>query len=179
MQMLPALGRRFEKLEWQKGKLLAELTQWPASRLCFRPNPEGWSALEVLDHLIKVEKGILDAVREQLAGGSPITFTNRAGAWLVISVMHSPLRVRVPDKVRFVLPQTENDLAELAANWCEIRQQLGNLLKSLPPSHLRCGLFQHPVSGWMNIGSTLAFLSAHLHHHGYQLKRLKTAALND
>jgi len=134
--------------------------------------------LDVLDHLVKVEEALLEAAHEQLPNGIPVTFKDRVGAFFVISVMRSPMRVKVPTSATMVLPEATTDSHDTAKRWSEVREQMANLLRSLQPEQLRTGLFRHPVSEWMTMANALAFLSAHLRHHEYQLNRLNSATRN-
>lgn len=174
--MTPALWKRFENLNRQKQSVLSCVAGLSATQLRFRSEPASWSVLDVLDHLVKVEKALLEAVRAQLPNGTPMTFRDRVGAFLITCVMLLPTRVKVPASASMVLPEKTADLDEIAATWSEVREQMANLLVSLHPDQLRPGLFRHPVSGWMTMPDALTFLSAHLRHHQYQLSRLKSAS---
>jgi hypothetical protein len=66
-------------------------------------------------------------------------------------------------------------MAEAIGQWVKNRERLFSLLDSLQPDQLSLGVFRHPVSGWMTMPQALAFLSAHIRHHEYQLDRLKSA----
>jgi hypothetical protein len=171
--MRPELERRFSHLERQKQALLEDLATWPAARLSFRPAPSAWSALEVLDHLCRVERGWTLAVRRNLADGPQVTVRDRVGALVVNAVMRSPRRVKVPAAATAVLPAGAHDLPALASRWADGRLQMHALLDGLVPGQCRKGVFKHPVAGWMPIPTALTFLSAHLRHHGYQLDRLR------
>ena len=165
----------FDTLQRQKEAVLLGVSTWPAERLRFRPQPTAWSTLNVLDHLLKTEQGVFDAVGKSLPGGHPVTWKDRFGEWMVIGVMRSPIRVKVPASAQTVLPGETSDLPMITKQWQETREQAAQLLASLSPGQLRCGLFQHPIAGWMTMLQTVRFLSAHLQHHGYQLNRLKRA----
>lgn len=174
--MSNALQRRLDQLEGQKREVLSDAAQLSAIDLRFRPEPGVWSALDVLDHLVKVEQSSLRTVRRHLPQGASISFRDRMGAWFINSIMLSPMRVKVPASASMVLPAAATDLAAIAASWSEVRMQLSDLLGSLQPEQFRIGVFRHPLSGWMTITDTLRFLSTHLQHHKYQLNRLKFAA---
>lgn len=169
----PELKRRFAKLEGQKRAVVAEVGALSAAQLNFRPGSGVWSVLDVVDHLIKVETGWLGAVRTELPDGKPVTLRDRVGAMVVNGVMRSPIRVRVPAGAEMVLPAPAVDREEAGARWDGVREEMVGLLSSLTPSQLRCGVFRHPVSGWMTVAGSLDFLSAHLRHHEYQLGRLR------
>jgi uncharacterized damage-inducible protein DinB len=173
--MTRAILRRFERLERQKCSILSGVMRLSAAQLHFRPAPAAWSVLDVLDHLIRVEKALLEAVREHLPSGAPLTFRDRVRAWLLTAVMLTPIRVKVPASASVVWPERTADLPEAAASWDDVRGRMANLLGSLQPEQRYRGLFRHPVSGWMTMADALAFLAAHLRHHEYQLNRLKSA----
>jgi len=69
--MTPGIRQFYEKLEMQKKTLLFEVALWSPAQVHFRPKPCAWSALDVLDHLVKVEVALIDAVRSQLPDGNP------------------------------------------------------------------------------------------------------------
>jgi hypothetical protein len=50
-------------LEQQKADLLARVAGWPSARLAYRLTPLAWSVVEVVDHLGRVEAGILAAAK--------------------------------------------------------------------------------------------------------------------
>ncbi len=139
----------------------------------FRPDAASWSALDVISHLVKVEAAFIRRVKDSLPEGNAVTMKERFRALVVVGVMRSPARVKVPAGAAAVLPESSVSLAELAAEWSEVRRQMRLLLDSIPTDQMRRGFSKHPVSGWMSIPMALRFLSAHLHHHEYQLRRLE------
>jgi len=174
--MTPGIRQLYEKLEMQKKTLLSEVALWSPAQVHFRPKPSAWSALDVLDHLVKVEVAVIDAVRSQLPDGNPMTLRDRVGALFILLVMLSPMRVKVPAAALTVLPEVMTDDASgIATHWEQVRGEMGILLQSLQLNQLDRALFRHPVSGWMTMRQAIAFLSAHLRHHEYQLDRLKYA----
>jgi hypothetical protein len=162
----------FNKLEARKAAVLARLESWPSEQLAFRPNSTAWTALDVVSHLVKVEAAFIGRVKDSLADGKIVTIREQCMALVVIGVMRSPARVKVPAGASGVLPEPSASLAELAAEWSAVRANIRLLLDSIPPNQMNQGFFKHPVSGWMSIPMALRFLSAHLRHHEYQLKRL-------
>lgn len=173
--MNAAVRRPFEELQRRQEAVLLDLGRWPVARLQFRPSPTSWSALDVLDHAIKVEKGCLQSLRQNLPEGHKVGARERFGAFMVITVMRSPTRVRTPAAVPQVLPAGEHDLAAMTREWQIIQKKMTRVLDDLSAPQLRCGLFPHPVSGWMTAPQAMSFLAAHLRHHRYQLNRLERA----
>lgn len=171
--MTKVTHQRLDTLTRQKKGMLRQLSGWSEAQLSFRPNPTQWSALDMLDHLVKVEKAAHAAVFKNLPRGHPITLKDRLGAQAVFAVMRSPIRVKVPAAASVVLPEQTADLPKIEAHWNNVRQEILELLNSLQPPQFQVGLFRHPVSGWMTITGALTFLSVHLKHHEYQLDRIR------
>ena len=51
--------------------------------------------------------------------------------------------------------------------------ELALLLAELGLERQSCGLFQHPVGGWMGMPQVLEFFRVHVTHHDFQLARLR------
>jgi uncharacterized damage-inducible protein DinB len=173
-----SLLKSHEALERQKHAFLSRVAGLSTSQLHFRPVPGSWSVSDILDHLVRVEKELLTAVRAELPSGTARGLRDRIGAVFIICVMLSPMRVKAPASVPGILPQTTTDPTNTALRWAEVRTEMADLLGRLRTDQLRAGLFRHPVSGWMTIQQALTFLSAHMRHHTYQLNRLMSAMRN-
>lgn len=171
-----ALGRSFEKLERRKQTVLSDVGGLSPAQARFQSEPAAWSALEVLDHLVKVERGFLEGVRKALPHGAPVPFLDRVKALAVIAVMQSPIRVKVPTSALTVLPEAATDLTGIVTRWDNVRHDMADLIRSLDTEQLSQGVFRHPVSGWMTMPRAITFLSAHIRHHRYQLQRIKWRA---
>lgn len=164
---------QFETLQQQKETVLAGLADWPGEQLQFRPAAASWSALDILDHLVKVEKAWLDAAERSLPNGHSVTSQDWLRGWLVWCVLRSPLRLKVPASAVQVWPEESVPYEVISSQWQGTRNQMAERLSGLSAAQLGRGLFQHPVSGWMTPLQSIRFLSAHLQHHSYQFKRLK------
>jgi hypothetical protein len=66
-------------LEQQKAEILASLAAWPASQLTYRPTPTAWSAVEVLDHVVRVEREILAAALRGVVAPRRLGVRDRVG----------------------------------------------------------------------------------------------------
>ena len=173
-----AIWEVFSRLERQKEAVLSQVISWPEGRLLFRQEANSWSTLDVVDHLVKVERSSLAAVRSSLPHGHHVTLKDRLGGFMVITVMKSPMRVKVPSSASAVFPDFKTDLLKVSEEWSQTRVILRKVLESLSAEQLRCGLLCHPVAGWMTMSGAMAFLSAHMRHHGFQLRRLEKASMS-
>lgn len=171
------MNRHFHHLDLNTGKFLREISSFSPNQLQFRYAPGSWCALEVLDHVIKTESSIFDEMREHL----PRRFTPPRGdpfrCSVVNAVMRSPFRVRVPPHVASLIqPEMRIGLDELVAGWLRLREDMRAWLGEPAPGMARFSAFKHPVGGWMRLSQAFTFLAAHVHHHRYQLKRIRKSA---
>lgn len=167
------LHKSLARLEEQKAKVAGDLQGWCEAALQLRPEPGSWSALDVVDHLSRVESGVLGAMRSGIGSARRVTWKESAGAIAVRLVMYSPMRVAVPKGAEVALPDPVPDLAGNLERWDGVRRELTALCDSVSLEQNQCGVFRHPVSGWLTVPQTLGFLSSHLRHHEYQLRRLR------
>jgi hypothetical protein len=168
------LQRRFQTLERQKQATLAQLHRHSSEQLQLRPTPSAWSMIQIAEHLQRTEQAILSAAFSQ--PHAPLqTLPQRISAGLMIALSLSPARIRVPKAVSVIAPAESLTLPELEARWAATRSRLEAEIRTFPADKARCNVFRHPVSGWMTLLQTLHFLSAHLTHHGYQLRRVRRA----
>lgn len=157
--------------------LFRNLERWPVTSLNWRATAENWSALDVAEHVVMTEQAILRVMVENLRhGGRQIRTTDRWKSALVLAIMLAPTRVKIPNAVRYLQPSgTQTDIPALREVWAEGHRDLRQFLDGLTLSEQGAGLFRHPVGGWTTAGGALAFLRAHLHHHGYQIRRIEKA----
>jgi len=161
-----AVAARFAVL----GARLA-LLDHSAERLGFRPEGKGWCALDVVQHLVLVEEGVVGYARKKLqAPAQPVSFVDRAKLALLVGLLKAPTRVRAP--VPQVVPVETLPLAELRPRWERVRKELREVLAELQGERLRTMLFRHPVGGPLDAVGTLTFLDEHAKHHDAQIRRI-------
>ena len=163
------------KLEKQKADLLLEIGTWPLAKVRYQPSPREWSALQILDHLLKTEVAIREAARKGLVQPHRIGLTDRLRTRFLHSVFQSDRRVKVPSSASQVLPGSDPDLQTMIEQWQKSRGALQHLAQNVTEEQQTKGIFRHPVGGWMGLSEILDFFSVHLTHHSYQLARLKEA----
>lgn len=165
------LERRLDDLDDWKDALLGSLAIESAERLAFRPEGKGWCALDVVQHLVLVEEGVVGYARKKLqASPQPVSFLDRAKLALLVALMRSPIRVRAP--LPQVVPDEIVPLTDISARWERVRKELREILVSLPEERRKALLFRHPVSGPLDPAGTLDFVEAHAKHHDVQFRRI-------
>jgi hypothetical protein len=170
-------GHSLKELEAQKSAFLAELAQWPAHAMDRRPDPTNWSAVEVVDHLVKTEVEILHAAREGLKRPRPIRSVDKVRTRFLQSIFASDRRVKVPAKATVVLPGSDLQFTELVQRWGESRVELDRFLRENNGDALSSGIFHHPVGGRMGMEQIMNFFAVHVAHHRFQVMRIKSAVL--
>jgi len=171
------LLRSLSILERRRQNLFCELQSWTPEQLGFRPSPGGWSALDLLDHLILTEKAVLDTITRNLSLSINVKFSDRCRNGLLLVFMALPVRLRVPESVRHILPgDIQFDLLALRRRWADDRKILSGFLRDLNSNVLKSGVFRHPAGGWATPFGALLFLHSHFFHHMYQLRRLRKKA---
>ena len=161
-------------LERKKDELLESLQRWPEEHLQFQPAGGGWSAAQVVDHLVRTETEIVAAAQAGLAQPHRIGVRDRAGTWFLQRVFQSNRKVKAPGSVQAIMPADAPSLAECAQRWGRTREELAALKEDAELASGQ-GLFRHPVGGWMTMDGVLDFFAVHIHHHGFQLAALERA----
>lgn len=174
-ETLVSLTSTLAMLEQQRADVLQEISAWSPDHSIYRPAPTAWSAVEVLDHLVRVEREILAATQRGIATPHPRRIRDRVRVAMLDWLFRSDRRVRAPTSVPAILPSSQADLATLRHEWAEVRHDLAQFLALLPHDYPDSGVFKHPVAGWMSIPQVLRFFWVHTHHHRFQLARLRIA----
>ena len=172
----PMCSRIFQQLEAQRSELLAELTLWSPDRLAFRPAPNAWSAVQVLDHIVRCETGTVADIRAGLKHPHPLGPEERPHIAMLDRSLRSDRAFQVPAEAPEIHPGARTTLPGVAERWQQARTGLAALLQPLTPADLEFGVFHHPFAGWMTLPDVLDHLSAHLYHHGFQIARLRESS---
>ncbi len=172
--MLKPLRRRLDRMEGHRSALVGELAGLSEAQLGFRPGPDSWHLLDVVEHLVRIEEVVvLKAV--QLPRSRTLGEGIRAAGSLVLLrlILGSGVRLKVPGKA--VLPQGTATLPELRERWDRVREKLEAVLGDMTAADLRRPMMRHPACGWLTPAQTLSFLEHHLLHHRRQLMRIRGA----
>ena len=161
-------------LESETETLLSKLDGWSQACLSYRPSVTTWSALQVLEHLVKTEEEILVLARKGAQNPHRIGVRDRLGFFSIMRVFQTNRRVKTPSSAAQVLPGLGLALDILRERWQRTRSDFRVFQEQLTPKQARLGLFRHPVIGWMGMQQILDFFWVHIVHHGFQIERLRT-----
>jgi hypothetical protein len=167
------LQKRFDRLESTREETLTRLQGHDRARLN-RPRPDGgWSALQVLHHVITAEAGTLGYISKKMRGGTGLPRAGLVSRLRLLALQMgnaSPLRFRAPGVTADV--PAEIDPEELVRRWDEVRAAWRERLDGFPDELLDRMVFRHGMVGLMGLPDTLTFLQSHLAHHARQVERL-------
>jgi hypothetical protein len=175
--MHPVLQKRFTTLEQRKQLFMNVLETSTEQQYTFKPTAEAWNMLEVAQHLIKAERGLLALALKSVDVGEP-NMRSRLGYWFVVAAFKTPLKVKVPERVKKAAePKTGEvlELREIQDTWGTTRGQLRSYLENQPASALPKPVTRHPFVNPMTLGQMLSFFDVHIAHHRHQLNRLQNA----
>jgi len=174
MDMLPHLSPRLATLDQAREAFLAPIRSASDQQRSFRPAPGAWSMLDVTEHLVLAEEKSLLGMLKGPPAGTTITPLARVRMAMVLVVMRTDIRVKVP--VARVLPSGSVALAELETRWVDARRGLEQFLATLTLAEARAARFRHPIGGWVTVGTGVTFYTAHIRHHARQVRRIRRAA---
>ncbi|HEY3927811.1 MAG TPA: DinB family protein [Candidatus Koribacter sp.] len=170
-KMIGKLVRSLKRLERDRESFFEELRALSAKELHFRAAEKSWSPLEVLDHLVRMEKLIAAQLAQNRGSTRKILLKDRLRNLAVRGVMRSSMRVTTPKGAEASLPGDEKPLEMVLTEWAAQRQVLKLVLASFAAEDTRYGTFRHPVGGWMTANGSLKFIDSHVVHHRLQVKR--------
>jgi hypothetical protein len=165
--------RLLARLESRRRELMAEADRLTAEQLTFRPAPNAWSALDVIEHLVKVEEEIAARVRPRSPRGLIGTLKAKAalGAMCVLFGMRG--RIKVP--VQGILPLGGVTLSDLARRWEAAEAALRERLEGFGDQDWSRPMMRHPLLGLLTPAEGLTFLRWHIGHHRRQIARIRRA----
>ena len=165
----------FRPIEAERNLVLTQLEGWSAERLRFRPTPKAWSAIEVLDHVVRAETGTIADVQAGLQNPRILGSELRPRVEELDRALRSEQFFLVPAGAEAIHPDAQTTWPQVVLRWQHARTEARSLLEGLTPAHACCGVFCHPFAGWMTVHEVLEHFSAHLCHHRFQLRRIRAA----
>jgi uncharacterized damage-inducible protein DinB len=159
------------RIESRHREVIAEVDQLTTEQLTFRSTPNAWSALDVIEHLVKVEEGIASRVRPREARGLVEAAKVKAALGIMRVVFAVGGRIRVP--VQAVLPLGGVTLSDLVSRWDAAQVALRERLEGLDDRDWSRPMMRHPLIGRLTPSECLVFIHRHMGHHRRQISRIR------
>ena len=169
--MLPKVQKIYEGLINKREKLLQRLDTLESEVLSFKAGPDKWSIVEVVEHLVIAEEGLIDQLTAEVHS-PPLDIESRSAKryQTVIKVMERDIEVDVPHES--LEPQGRTTLDDLLSQWENIRNKLTELLADFKEENKDDMVFRHPFAGPLDIMETLHFFDVHYDNHMRQIDRI-------
>lgn len=141
-------------------------------------SPENWGAAEVLRHLQLAEQGIwryLEKKSNANVEDLPRTDLHSDAAGLrLIQALESNRKWKDPTNGVISPKEYELSAFDIWTEWKSGHEKAWQNAASIfeDKAWFTVQLFKHPLAGYLSLSDTLAFCSAHIHHHIKQLERL-------
>lgn len=167
-----AIQDAFERLETTRAEVLRLLEGHDHDVLNRTRGDGGWSALQVLHHVVAAEGATLAYIKKKMQAGTAIPRAGLRSRLRLLALrlaLASPLRFRAPAATASVPP--EIDAEKLRADWESGRGAWRALLTAFPEDLVARQVFRHPLVGRMGLSDTLGFMRSHLDHHARQVER--------
>lgn len=159
-----------------KEAIFNELDSWSMEQHIAQPEG-GWSASQVIEHLLSSEFGTLGYMKKKTSSG----FEAIEIAGLENQQASTALNTRLASGERYkapaVLPEPVGgtDWATQKAQWNALRSDFEQFINSLTPEFFDRLIFRQPIAGPLNLKQTMEFIAHHIEHHHPQLGRIKAA----
>jgi hypothetical protein len=169
--MLLNIQQQYDSLKLKLEALLQLIDSQTDEVLSFKAGPDKWSIVEVVEHLVIAEEGLLKQLSTNIPDSTldPEAKTPEKHQ-TVIKVMERDIEVDVPHES--LEPHGHIALEDLLIQWNEIREKLPGLLAEIKPEKKDDPVFQHPYGGPLDIADTLQFFEVHFDNHMRHIDRV-------
>jgi len=171
--MQPIIQQRWQQLSDPKDDMWLLIDSIAAENMQ-RPEPDNWSATQVIEHLLASEGGTLGYMLKKSSGGwDTLENADKAhheNSRSINERLRSDERYKAPDVLP--VPPNASSKEELMNQWNALREKLENFIDTIEVQHLDKLVFRQPAAGMLNIVHTLEFMEAHLRHHLPQVQRI-------
>ncbi len=156
--------------------LLHFLEQYPEEILNRKPPTGGWSAMQVVHHLIMSEELSMRYVQKKMSFEGKYEITGWTEGWrsfVLWTFLKLPFKFKAPAKIGGddgALPGYSTK-AETFERWHQIRSQWHGFIQNMPEDIAQRTVYQHPRAGKIGWLHMVTFFQTHLWRHRQQILR--------
>lgn len=172
--MPPSLQYRLDALDAALDALVDELSGHSIEALQQPPAPGQWSALQVMQHLMRSEELSMQYLRKKLSYQPELQKAGMAAALrsrLLRFYLRLPFKFKAPAPVDASTFKTDVSLDELARRWRANRRELRAFLDGLPADLYDKEVYKHPFAGRLTLMGMVDFFDGHFRRHREQIRR--------
>ena len=172
--MAAPLQALIDALDRERLALLDRVDALGDGAISARPQPDAWSILEIVEHLVVAEAVILQGLppAAELTDRSR-TLKQRILFQVVMVILRFGIPVKVP--TRRMVPTGRVPLTELRERWDGHLHWLRTYAGGLEAGGEHRAVFQHPVAGPITLAQALRMACLHLGVHRRQIRKRQQA----
>lgn len=169
--MLPELSGLWKKIETRQQEMFDLIDELTPEQLLFKPEPDRWSILQVLQHVVSSAQGMRRSEAE--LRDNPLREILKPGEMVkvVMDVLIKDVPVDVPDLS--MEPDGRVPVEELSAIWRKERLAITALLETVTEENHEQVMFSHAAAGPLTALQMLEIAEAHLGTHRRQIDRIR------
>ena len=166
---------QFDALESKLYKLEKQLSSISVENLNQRTDKETWSPLDVVQHLMLVEKASLAYVKkkssypDKLLAAGVFRFLQTWKLWLFMVL---PIKIKAPKAVSGDNLREGVSLKQLISEWRTARRELQLFLNEYKTEFNDKLTYRHPFAGRLTLDNMLHFIDLHFKRHQEQIDRI-------
>lgn len=166
---------KLRELDAKLEQLHVDLAIFSEDELNQRPQPEVWSALDIIHHL-KMSEGLsLEYLRKKLSTGpeglSKAGLKAKMRVLALSTFMRSNRKRKAPEVVNESAFPERSHLGELMDEWRTQRKELRVFLENQSEDVFALEAYRHPFAGRMSLLGMLQFFDSHFDRHRRQIRR--------
>jgi len=168
------LNIKLDRLNEHLDSLFRQLEDCTHVQINRHPQPNSWSAIQVMHHLMLSESYSRMYCEKKLKNTSQFRKSGVATyirSSLLRLYLLSGLKAKAPPRVNTENLPDSDSLDQVKQHWSEQRQLLGTLLEKVPFNFLDKAIYKHPYAGYLTIPGMLDFFEAHFRHHVPQISK--------
>jgi hypothetical protein len=163
-----------DAIEAKRQALLARVASMSAAERQWRESPDTWSAVEIVEHLVRAEHVVIGDLRDVATRADATrSLGERLQALIVALVLRFGVRVEVASEA--MRPTGTPTFDRLRERWDMQHRALREYVEGADRAQQRRRVFRHPIAGPLDLPQMLGLLDAHLASHERQLERLCAA----
>ena len=171
----PKVDKKLAKLDANLTSLLEVLKDYSEATLNKKPAEDQWSVMQVMHHLILAEGYGQSYVRKKLSYNPELKNAGIVAVWrnfLMNTYLKFPIKVKAPTAVSGENLPEYSSFWETAKKWKTQRQDLRQLMESMPPDHFKKEIYKHPFAGRLTLLGLLDFYEGHFARHRKQINKI-------
>lgn len=170
--MKKALENKLAQLNGETEEIFASLESLDEKLL--RDKSNGWSVIQVLNHLQQAEGASLSYMKKKLLAGEKmgrLKAIHHLKMGLTKAALKTSLRWKAPKQV--ANPDGNFSLAEVRENWSQQRTALSEYVEQYPEKWLDRTVYRHPMAGRQGLEAAIDSFIYHQRHHVHQITRIR------